>query len=522
MSDGSAIPPSTGKTPTPSEVTGGRLLRNTLVNGAASLTNAVLTVALTPFLLGHLGPAEYGVWLLALTLTFSSGYAALADLGLPEAAVRFIAEARANHDSKAISEIASTVIAFFVVVGVLAGVAIGGLAPLLVDVFDVDPALVEAARIVFALVGLGIVIDLPVAGLLSVIEGAQHYPWLRVIDVGGRLAWTAAVVVTVSAGRGVVALAVASVAVTAGKALLATVAAHRVQPGLRIRPTHVNRATLRRTLSYGSLLTVLRALSVVYAQMDRAIIGVVLTVAAVARYEIAFRIEAMAGLALVVASSAILPAAAYTAARGDTDKQRQLYLRGSKYAVALAVPFALGALVYARPLIVAWVGPDYEGMTGSARLFLVFPLAWSVHQVGIAMLVGLGHVKRVVQLQTVCVIVNLAASAVLVGDLGIQGVIVGTLLGFGVVWLPYLRLFLRTFELPWREWALHIVAPNLPGAAVQVAFGVLTLRLVASDQAAWLVALLFVACCGLSFLTFALVGLHRDELRGLLRQARTG
>src|SRR5205807_2247331 len=102
-----------------------------------------------------------------------------------------------------------------------------------------------------------------------------------------------------------------------------------------------------------------KALSVIYGQMDRAIIGIALVTAAVSRYEIAYRIEALATLALVVASSSVFPAAAYNAARGDVERQRALFLRGSKYAVALAAPVALGAMFFARYLILGWVGRGY-------------------------------------------------------------------------------------------------------------------------------------------------------------------
>ena len=63
--------------------------------------------------------------------------------------------------------------------------------------------------------------------------------------------------------------------------------------------------------------------------------------------------------ALVTASSAVIPAAAYTAARADKAVQRELYVRGTKYAVALVVPITLAALVYTRLL----VGPGSASIT---------------------------------------------------------------------------------------------------------------------------------------------------------------
>src|SRR5690242_14525411 len=115
------------------EVTGRRVLRNTAVNAVAYGTSALITLALTPFLLHHLGAEQYGIWLLALTLTFSSGYLALADLGLPEAAVRFIAEARATGDRQTINEVASTTTLLFAAVGVVVGVLFALLASVFVQ-----------------------------------------------------------------------------------------------------------------------------------------------------------------------------------------------------------------------------------------------------------------------------------------------------------------------------------------------------------------------------------------------------
>jgi len=516
------IPPSPAETPTPdSEVTGARLLFNTAINGVASATGAVVTLVMTPFLLHHLGTAQYGVWLLALTLTFSNGYLALADLGLPEAAVRFIAKARADHDVEAINEVASTVTILFAGLGLVLGVVVAALAGSLVSLFGVGPHLEASARQTFAIMGLVVLIDLPAAGLLAVIEGAQRYGWLRSIDTGARLVWAVVVVIAVSAGHGVVALAVAFLGVTVAEALIAIVAAHRVQPGLRIRPRLATKSAFRQTLSYGSLLTVLRAMSVVYAQMDRLIIGVVLGIVAVARYEIAFRIEALATLALVVASSAVIPAAAYNEARNDTEKQREMYLRGSKYTVALAAPIALSALLHAKYIIVTWVGVRFVGVTTATRLFLVFPLFWCVHQVGIAMLVGLGRLRRLVVLQSLTTIVNLLLSIVLVQVIGISGAILGTVIAYALAWLPYTSLLLKTFEVTPSSWFRRIVVPNIPGAAAQLILATITIRLASHQNEFWQVVLV----CGLSAIVnlgvFVLLGLDRIERANLLGHVRT-
>jgi len=111
----------------------------------------------------------------------------------------------------------------------------------------------------------------------------------------------ALVVVAVVQGHGIVALAALALGVSLLEAVAAVAVAHHVQPGLHVRPHHANRPTLKRTFRFGSAIAALRVLSVVYAQMDRAIVGLVIGVAAVASYEVAFRVQSIAALALVIA-----------------------------------------------------------------------------------------------------------------------------------------------------------------------------------------------------------------------------
>ena len=504
--------------PAASEVTSRRLLRNTVVNGLANVSGALVTAVLTPFLLHRLGTQEYGVWLLALGVTFSSGYLSLADIGLTEATVKFIAEARAVGSIRTVNEIASTTIAAFAAVGVVVGGGMALLAPILVGLFDVQPGLVDTARVVFALMALEVVIALPAAALRAVVEGAQDYTRLRAIDIASSVLFGVAVIAAVSDGHGVVAMAMISLVVAGLRAVAALVVAHRAQVGLELRPGFVSWQRLRTSSSYGSYVGGLRLLGVVYGQMDRFIIGIAVAVSAVATYEVAYRMQSIAILVLTMASSAVLPAAAYNAARADTDKQRELYLRGTKYTFALVLPVTIAAFLYAEPLIRVWVGSHYVSMTTPTRLFLIFPAFACANQVGVSMLVGLGRVRRVLLYQFVAVALNLVVSLALAPSLGIRGVIIGTLVGGLSTWYPYLRLLLGTFETDLRAWTRRCVRPSIPGAAAQVALGLLSLRWAAHLDRLWQVLLLCGASCGLNLGLFVFAGLERPERRHLIER----
>jgi len=500
-----------------SEVSGRRVVRNTAANGLGSLVIALLAIALTPFFLQRLGPAEYGVWLLALTLTFGSGYLGLADLGLQQAGVRMVAAARGRDDADEVSRVVSTMAALFLVVGLVLAALLAGTAGALSSVFSVPAELDASARTVFALVGLQIALDLPGASLLAVIEGAQRYAMLKLIEVGTRVAWALGAVIAVSMGHGVVAMAVISLAAAAAGLVASFVVARGIDRRLRVSPRRASRESLSQIIRQGSPLLALRALGVLYRQMDRAIIGVAVGAVAVARYEVAYKIHATAAIALSIAPSAVLPAAAYLGAQADREQVRALYLRGTRYAVAMCIPVALGALIYARALIVTWVGAEYEPLTGVTRLFLLYPVLVAVHVIGVTMLVGLGLTRGVLLCSAVSVAVNLIVSIALTRDHGIAGVVIGTLVGYAVVWVPYLRLMLGEFDVGLIAWVQAVIVPNLLPAAAQVGIGLLTLRIAERSDHLWQVAILVGISCAVSWALFLFVGLRRDERGSLLR-----
>ena len=500
----------------PSIVTARRLARNTFASGLASAWSALVTLAMTPFLLHHLGVDSYGLWVLALGLTFSSGFLALADLGLAEASVKFVAEADSTDATDRINEIASTTVLVFSVIGAVLALTVWLLAPVLVSAFDIPTRLTGAARVLFGLMGLEILLELPSAALRSVIEGMQRYGWLRLIDVVSRLVWAVMVVVVVTDGRGVVALGVITLLAAAVRSVASLIVAHRVVPGLLVRPRFVSAATLRQIMSLGGLVSGLRLLTIIYAQMDRIIIATILTVASIASYEVAFRMQSIATLVLVTASSAVVPAAAYNAMRADHHRQRALYLRGTKCAVTLTVPVCIAGLLYAHPLMVGWVGTAFAPDTAAARLFLVFPLVACVNQVGIAMMIGLGRVRRVLLYQAIGVGVNLVLSISLASRLGIKGVVVGTLVGGVVMWVPYLRLLLTTFRVRLAELWVGSIRPAVPAGIVQATLGVVTMSWF--DGLHSLAAAVAVSglSCALFAAVFALTGLDqadRDAIR---------
>lgn len=496
------------------EVTGARVARNTVFNGADRFVGAVLALFLTPFLLHNLGNEEFGIWALATALTFGSGYLSLAELGLQQASVRFIAAARSRGDKAAVSEIVSVTFFFYLALGALLAVVIAGSASLLARLFNVTPEFQHTATVVFILVGVQVAADLPASGLLAVVEGAQRYGVIRAIDISDRLVWSALSVILVLRGHGVTAIAAVSLVIALAVLVVTYVAAKRTEPSLRLDPRLMRMSTLRTTFRSSSSMMGLRVLGVMYSQMDRTIIGIMLAASAVASYEVAWKIHSLAAIVLGIAPSAVMPAAAYLHASSDRGRLRDLYLRGTRYAVGLCLPLCVAGMIYASDIIRTWVGREYLDVTASARLFLVYPALAIALVVGQSMLIGLGRMRRMLSFHAVAVVLNLVISISLVHWLGIAGVIWGTIAAYVVLWVPFTQLFLKEFEVSLGDWSSHILLPVVPAVIAQAVLGIASLQWVDDFDRLWQVGVVFAADYAIAVLVFLAVG-GRGELSRL-------
>ena len=500
-----------------------RLVRNTLVNGLGGVASIAIGIVLTPFIIAQLGLAGYGVWTLALTLTFVGGYAALSDLGVEAATARYVAEAASDDDYDAVNRTVATTLVFFAAIGLVLAVTTVALSEPLTHLFSVPDSMRHAARLCFALVGAQLAFELPSRAFVAVLEGMQRFAVFQAIELTRGLIQAALWSVALIAGYGVAALAAGLAVSTMVTLLLYWYFAHRAVPGLRASPRRATRSELRRLVTFGGSVFVLRFAGTLYRQMDKVILGVALTPSAVGLYEIANKIHLMASTAQSMSVSALLPAAATW--RRKPEVLRDIYLRGSCYTVAASLPVLVGAFAFAEPLVRDWIGSEADGAALPARLFLAYLLINVVHNVGSVMVVALGRLRAMLIITLSNVLINLVVSVALVGPLGIEGVILGTLVGNGVVWPLYLRLYLRVFDVELGQWFRRIVLPNLPSLVIQGAVLAVLVALTVDSGSLLVIAMalgLSVVVYLATFIWFGLGAVERGVLLATLRSAVTG
>ncbi len=175
--------------------------------------------------------------------------------------------------------------------------------------------------LIAAVMAVRLPIDMAHAANLTILEASSKFLWIRLVETSVNVAWLIAVVVGTSNDIGVVGLSVAVLAIATAQWAVSTVLARHVESYAPFRWSNVSAQTNRHLWSTGQWVALHRVSGVIYAQMDRLIIGFALGVAAVSDYEVPYKIQALGVLILVVLPSAVFPAAARL---GNAADRRQL------------------------------------------------------------------------------------------------------------------------------------------------------------------------------------------------------
>lgn len=492
-----------------------RIVRNTLVNGLGSVAAILVGLVLTPFMIDRLGLEAYGVWGLAQTLTFAGGYASFVDLGVGLVAMRYIAEATADNDLDAVSRTVSTTLLLLCAIACVVAPVEVACAPLLVSLFGISDHLRGAATLCFALVGVGVLFEMPRQAFAAVLEGTQRYVACQAVELLRTLLQAALFAFVLLQGWGVGALGGALTVTSLSVLVVYSILAHRVVPGLRVGPLHARRAELRRIVRFSGSVSALRLIGIVYRQMDKVIVGIALGSSAVASYEIASKLNLAAETVSSVSVSALVPAAAFV--RRNAAVVRDMFVRGSCYTAAVSLPVAVAGFIFARPLLISWIGPQAAPAIDAARLFLAYQALQTVQSVGSTMVFGIGRLRVPLAVNAVVIFVNLGLSILLVHTIGFAGVVAGTLIANALAWPVMLSYYLHLFETSLRVWLRRVLLPLLVGVTAQVAVSVPLLLLVIDIRSLSLAIAVSTLSLVSSLVAFLLVGVTGEDRRALLR-----
>lgn len=425
---------------------------------------------LTPFILGRLGPVAYGIWVLVGSL---GAYGYLIDLGVAGAVVKYVAEYRARGAWDEAHAVVAAALRVYLALGlavVILGAGVAILAPILLKIPSADR---DATGWAIFLAGLSIGLSLAFMPATSVLRGLQRYDLYNLVVTTGTLLTATATVAVLVAGGGVVGMVAVNVPVTLLMQIVTVALVRRTAPELDFGWRGGGRRQLQRITWFSGASFAMNASATLQTKTDEIVIAAFLPVASVTPYALARRLSEISLLLTDQFVKVLMPLASELDALRDVARLRAVYVLSLRLTLAVLVPLTVILLVFARPILVAWVGETYSEhaslvmILGAAALFR--GLSWPAA----TLLQGMARHHPIAILSVVSGLSNLGLSVVLVPVIGVAGVAYGTLIPTAIESMLILPFGLRVMGMGLgaglRKMLLPPLIPAVPMVLVLVA-----------------------------------------------------
>ncbi|MCD6401831.1 MAG: oligosaccharide flippase family protein [Anaerolineales bacterium] len=399
-----------------------------------------VNVIAVPILLHLLGPDAYGLSNLVLVVV---GYFSIMDMGTDIAAVKLLAEYDAKKDADSINRLMSTNLQFYLCVGIVGMLLLLLSADILATrVFSVPEVFRAEAATVFRLGALGLLANMLVVWATAVPQGLQRYDIMNGLSTATSLVGTGAGVAVVYAGYGVVGFVFIRVLVTAMAGVGGVVVARYLIPTLKLR-FGFDREMLRRIWGISAYGVVIKTVGIICGSVDRTLVGIWLGTTAVAFYAVPYMVATCLNQIMLRMMNFMFPMASEMLHKGRLAEFRVIFLRASKFTMAISTMVILPVVVLADRFLTLWVGAELAiASSNTFRLLLIGTYLGSMVALFSYILIGIGYIKQFTWFYVFKTCFLVGVCLVLIRPLGILGA------GIAILASSMLDVLIGAFCLP--------------------------------------------------------------------------
>jgi O-antigen/teichoic acid export membrane protein len=508
-----------------------RFAQNALSNYALTAVLVLVALITTPILTHHLGAERFGIWIFvgsAIT------YVQLLDLGFGGAVVSAVARLSAKGDEDGLERTLNSSFFLLAALGLVALVACGLGAMFLPHAIHLRGSLAVTARDLLLLLGLDVALSIPMDTFGCGLVALQRFDLLNATLIGVAITQAVAWTVVLLSGGGLLPLGIVTVSISLMGQGVRYVMLRRLIPTLRFSPSKVERSLVRSLVSPAGWYALGDSLDNFRDEASVLILSLVQNVASAGVFAVGEKLATLGTQMGVPVTEPFFPHAAALVGRGDRAKLGEAARTGSRVSAGVTIPFCLIVALFARPALIAWVGPTYAR---AAPAVVILALAFALQSFSAAptkLLSGSGGQRLIASLGLAKVGAQVILTAILGLEFGVTGVacaVLASVVGVEVaVTLPLVSKKLGTRAL---DVVVPVVRTHLPALVASGIFGWFVLHapvLSFVKSHGRLAGMALVGAAGLGVLCLYLVafvttGLDRRSRRHMVTRvlaARTG
>lgn len=372
------------------------------------------TLLFTPFLIRSFGPAEYGVYSLALSLTT---YLLLLDLGVGNALIRYITKYRVTNDTVSSSKLKGTLILFYASTGILSFL-IGCVLVACFGTFfsqGLTPQEIVLGRKILFVTIINIAVTLAFTPYNKILLAYEHFGLVKLLEIGKTLLQVGiSCLVLLRCGRSI-AISAVHLLTTIVLQVATMIISNRLVP---IKPVFFTRdiSFIKEITVYTSFLFIQMVAAQINNMTDHVLLGVFATSTTVAVYQVGTQIvqyfQTVAHSFNGVLQPGVVRLVETTAAERQTihhEMERISHLVFSVLSIVYVV-FLINGPCFIR----LWVGDTYQSAYYVTAILLT-PLTFVLPQnVGMQVLYAIDKHKVQALIKIVVACLNILLTTVLI------------------------------------------------------------------------------------------------------------
>ena len=416
------------------------LVGNVGINLITQAGLMVVYVLATPGVVHGLGDEAYGILAVLLVLL---GYFGFLDFGVSQATVRFVSKHLARDEAAQIGRVVGTSLIVNLALGLVGGIAIAWLGPwALKPVLHLKGPMSSEVAPALMLLGAAMPFVLVQGTLQGVLGSYQRFLEINLLSGIAAALQPISALVLVRLGFGLQAVVLAYVVVRMLSAAAFAIVVRRVLPDLRLRPTF-DRAAFGQLMGFGGWVLVSYVVGPLMVNADRALIGWLLSAAAVTYYAVP---NDVAGRLLIISgslTSVLFPAFSLQSSARPADEgsgepavpaasgaaSLGLLLRSAKLLLIVLVPPVALLIAFAPDLFQIWMGPAFALRSSVVlQILAVGVLINSIASMPFTAMWGIGRPDVTAKFHLIELPLYLGACYLLIPRFGIQGAAIAWLL----------------------------------------------------------------------------------------------
>jgi|GEM_PF-4838955 len=315
----------------------------------------------------ELGQAQLGIWDFCWSIV---NYISLAELGMGSSVSRFVAVSVTKNDRNMLCETINSI--FFSQI-VLLGVAAGAI----YFAFSLGhdrlqgfiPESAAGALDVLTILGIAVVYQLICSSSRGVMNGLHRWDITNIINTAGRVVSSIAMIVALFIGNDLQSIAIAYLATTIAAESFRFIYAFKLADGLVIHPQYFKTRTALRMAKFGLGQFLFEGLPVFFIQGFNIVVMGLLGPASLAVFSRTFALVKYIEMFVSRFTRIIVPSVASLSTTKDSAEVQDLFLKCTKYSLAITIPSMLLNCLLGPTLIKIWMGDNY------VDLALIFTLS---------------------------------------------------------------------------------------------------------------------------------------------------